>query len=357
MTSFDVAARAGVSQATVSRALRRDPSIGAETVRRVLEAAQALDYVPSARARALSTGSTQRIAMVVDLDNPLWSLLVGRLHDELAGRGYRLTLLAGHGDPDDVEEHLLGGGVDGVIVSTARLGSSLPATLRRRGVPAVLLHRYVEGSDLDASVADNRAGGAAAAQILLDAGHRRIGALLGPDDTSTGRERAAGFRSRLAEAGVDLPDTRVREGAFDQAHGAESLAAVLRGRHRPTALFCANDIIAIGALNAASAAGLRVPDDLALVGFDDLESSAWPIVSLTTIHVPFGDMLRSAVTLLLERIGGFAGGGRRVIHPVTPVLRSTHCAPAPPSPGSAAPPSPGSAAPAAGGSAVQPLPE
>ena len=290
----------------------------------MLEAARALDYVPSARARALSTGATQRIAMVVDLDNPLWSLLVGRLHDELAGRGYRLTLLAGDGDPADVEEHLVGGGVDGVIVSTARIDSLLPATLRRRNVPAVLLHRYVEGSDLDAAVADDRAGGAAAAQVLLDAGHRRIGALLGPDDTSTGRDRAAGFRARLAESGVELPDAWVRSGAFDPAHGAASLAAVLGGSTVPTALFCANDVIAIGALNAAHAAGVRVPGDLALVGFDDLESAAWPIVSLTTIRVPFADMLRTAVTLLLERIGGFDGGGRRVIHPVTPVLRSTH---------------------------------
>ncbi|MFG1926061.1 LacI family DNA-binding transcriptional regulator [Cryptosporangium sp. NPDC048952] len=324
VTSFDVAKRAGVSQATVSRALRRDPSIGADTVRKVLEAAKALDYVPSARARALSTGATQRIAMVVDLDNPLWSLLVGRLHDELAGRGYRLTLLAGHGDPADVEEHLIGGGVDGVIVSTARLDSALPATLRRRGVPAVLLQRYAEGSDLDAAVADDRAGGAAAAQVLLDAGHRRIGALFGPDDTSTGRERAIGFRAHLDEAGIELPDAWVRTGEFEQAHGANSLAAVLGGPHTPTALFCANDVIAIGALNAARAAGVAVPDDLALVGFDDLESAAWPIVDLTTIHVPFDDMLRTAVTLLLERIGGFAGGGRRVIHPVTPVLRATH---------------------------------
>jgi len=330
VTSFDVARRAGVSQSTVSRALRGDPSIGAGTVRRVQEAAVALRYVPSSRARDLSTGSTRRIAMVVDLDNALWSLLVGRLHDELEAAGYRLVLVAAHGDRPDVAEQLLDGAVDGAVVSTARLGSALPAALLRGRVPAVLLHRWTDDSDLDASVADDRAGGAAAARILLAAGHRRIGALLGPPDTSTGRDREAGFREQLAAAGVALPPARVRHGGYDAAYGAAALGEVLGGAGAPTALFCANDVIAVGALNAARAAGLRVPDDVALVGHDDLEHAAWPVVDLTTVRVPFESLLRSAVGLLLERIGGRTGPGRRVVHPVTPVLRSTHGRPGPP---------------------------
>ncbi|MBU2668122.1 LacI family transcriptional regulator [Actinoplanes bogorensis] len=326
VTSFDVARAAGVSQSTVSRALRNDPNIGSRTVKKVLEAAAALHYVPSSRARALSTGATNRVAMVIDLDNPLWPLLVGRMHDELAGHGYELGLVASHGERD-VETQLADGSVDGVIVSASRLASTLPDTLRGRGIPVVLVQRHSSDPDVDAAVADDAEGGAAAARMLLEAGHERIGALFGPADTSTGREREAGFRRVLTEAGVDLPDRWVRYGGFEMSHGFRSLAEVTGGRTAPTALFCANDTIAIGALNAAHAAGLRVPRDVALVGFDDIETASWPLVELSTIRVPFDEMLRSAVSLLLERIGGFTGLGRRVVHPVVPVPRSTHLRP------------------------------
>lgn len=324
VTSFDVARAAGVSQSTVSRALRGDPRIGADTARRVSEFAAALDYVPSDRARALSTRATRRIAMVVDLDNPLWSILVRSLHDELSVHGYQLNLVADHGDHVNFEPLVAGGKVDGVIVSTVTLDSRVPAMLKHRGIPAVLLHRWSMNSDLDSCVADDQLGGRQAAKILLDSGHRRVAALLGPSHASTARDRAAGFRMGLSEAGIELPQSRVREGGFEYAYGWEALPQLLTGRHPPTAVFCGNDIIAMGALNAAFAHGIRVPEDLAIVGFDDLEETSRPTVNLTTIHVPFQDMLRSAVTLLLERVGGYDGGGRRVIHPVTPILRGTH---------------------------------
>lgn len=324
VTSFDVARAAGVSQSTVSRALRGDPKIGRDTVKRVLAVAKQLDYVPSERARDLSTRTTRRIAMVVDLDNPLWSLLVSHLYDELDEHGYRLTLAAGHGDPSALEHHLLGGGVDGVIISTATLDSPLPAALRRRGIPAVLLHRFTNSPDADACVADNRAGGAAAGRMLLEAGHRSIGALFGPDQISTGQERTAGFREVLGDAGIELRDVHVRTGAFDLRGGQAMAAEILARPDRPSALFCFNDIVALGAMNAAAEAGLKVPDDLALVGFDDLPEAAWPIVQLSTVHVPFADMLTSAVSMLMERIGGHEGDGRRIIHPVRAVPRLTH---------------------------------
>ena len=325
VTSFDVAEAAGVSQSTVSRALRGEPSIGTETVARIVAAAAALDYVPSDRARDLSRGTTKRIAMVVDLENPLWSLLVGRLHDLLADLSYHLTLIAGHPDSEVLDPALLGGGIDGVILSTVALDSTLPAILQRRSVPTVLLQRYTEGGELDSSVADDRAGGAASAQILLDAGHQRIGALLGPRNTSTGRDREAGFRECLADAGIELDEALVRVGSFDFSHGYESVSGLFSGEtESPTALFCSNDSIAFGALNRACELGIAVPGDLAIVGFDDLEQASWATLSLSTVHVPFDDMLHSAVTMLMERIAGRTGLGRRVIHPVYPVLRSTH---------------------------------
>lgn len=324
ITSFDVARAAGVSQSTVSRALRGDPRIGAETARRVAEFAKALDYVPSDRARALSTRATRRIAMVVDLDNPLWSILVRSLHDELSIHGFQLTLVADHGDHVNFERLVSGGTVDGVILSSVMLNSPVPTMLKNRGIPAVLLHRWSVTSDLDSCVADDQEGGRQAASILLDSGHRRISALFGPPTASTAKGRAAGFRERLLEAGIELPEHRVRQGAYEYSYGWEALPQLISGRHRPTAVFCGNDVIALGALNAAFARGMRVPDDLAIIGFDDLEETSRPMINLTTIHVPFQDMLRTAVTLLLERVGGHSGGGRRVIHPVFPVLRGTH---------------------------------
>ena len=324
VTSFVVADRAKVSQSTVSRALRGDPGIAPATVRRVVRVAKELGYIPSDRARELSSGRTRRIAMMVDLDNPLWSLLVDRLYHELDERGYRLLLMTGHGNQQAREASLFGGSVDGVIVTTPSLQSPLPALLKRRGVPAVLLHRYTDDTELDACVADNVAGAAAAADMLVDAGHRRIAALLGPADTSTGRDRALGFTSRLAEAGVELPEHLVRQGPYAFAFGREAVGDLMALEQPPTALFCANDEIALGAMNGAFELGAAVPDTLAVVGFDDLELAAWPMTSLSTIRVPFADMLRSAVTLLLERIEGYDGPGRRVIHPTRPVPRRTH---------------------------------
>lgn len=324
ITSFDVARAANVSQSTVSRALRGDPAIGPETVRRVRAAAAALDYVPSERARDLSNGKTRRVAMVVDLDNPLWALLVRGLYDLLAANDLRMTLLAAHGESDIVDSTLRGGGIDGAILTTIGLGSDLPLALARRGVPTVLLQRYTDQGGVDSSVADNREGGMAAARMLLDAGHTRIGAIFGSDDASTSRDREAGFRWQLDQAGVSLDEAMVVRGSFELAHGELSIATLLDAPSRPSAVFCANDNIAFGALGVAVTRGFAVPDDIALVGFDDLAQAGWPSISLSTIHVPFDDMIHSAVTMLMERIGGWSGEARRVVHPVRPLPRSTH---------------------------------
>ncbi|KAB8164514.1 LacI family DNA-binding transcriptional regulator [Streptomyces sp. 3MP-14] len=324
VTSHDVARSAGVSQATVSRALRSDPSISAKTREKVLEAARVLGYVPNELGRSLSTRATRRIALVADLDNPLWPMLVGQIHDELAERGYSLTLLAERGDPVGMETQLLSGWADGVIITSANLHARLPKELAQRRVPFVLVNRTIDDPSADAAVADNAAGGRAAAQLLLEAGHTRLGALFGPTDTSTGQDRERGFREALAEAGVSLPKSRVVYGPFDFTHGRESLPALLRGRYRPTAVFCANDIIAIGAINTAHELGLRVPEDIALVGFDDLDQASWPVFNLTTIKAPFDAMLGSAVSMLVERLSGYRGKGRLQVHPIMPVLRGTH---------------------------------
>ncbi len=324
ITSRDVAREAGVSQPTVSRALRNDPNITEETRKRVAAAAKRLGYVTSELGRSLSIQATRRVAVVADLDNPLWPMLIEQLHDGLAKHGYSMTLLAEHGDLQRFEQQLLGGWADAVIITSARTHATLPVELQRRGIPFVLVNRMIKSLKVDAVVADNVAGGKAAAQLLVEAGHTRVGALFGPQDTNTGRDREKGFRHGLEQAGLTLADSRVVHGQFDYTFGRNALPHLLKGRYPATAIFCANDIIAIGALQTAHELGIDVPSDMAFVGFDDIDQASWPVFNLTTIRVPFEALVQSAVDRILSRLAGDTSAPRTDVHPVTPVLRGTH---------------------------------
>ena len=322
VTSHDVARLAGVSQATVSRALRDDIRVTADTKRRVREAARALGYVRSELGRGLSTRATRRIALVVELENALYQVLLAPIHDELLDRGYRMVLLAERGD-GALAERLLDRSVDGAVLMTTRLTSSLPSQLAARELPFVFLNRIGGVVDAPSVTADNVGGSRAAAELLIGLGHTRIAAVVGPEDTSTARDREAGFRSALADAGVALPTRRVFRRDFDHESGRQGLDALLAADDPPTAVFCANDFIAVGVLNRAVERGISVPGDLAVVGFDDLDMAAWPAFNLTTVHNPVREMARRAAAVLVERLADPAAGGHDV-YPTQLVLRRTH---------------------------------
>lgn len=326
-TSHDVARRAGVSQPTVSRALRDDPSVSAETRRLVRAAADELGYILSARGRSLSTRTTGQIGIVVsDLGNPFYLQVLDTAHRALAQAGRRMLVLTPDGDDEALLARLLDGSLDGAILTTTVLASGVPAALARRGFPFALLNRTIDDAPGDTCVVDNVAGAGLAAQALLRLGHRDIAALLGPQTTSTGRDREAGFRAVLDAAGVALAADRVRRGPFDFAHGHAGLRAVLASR--PTAVFCANDVIALGAFNALRATGLHVPRDITLIGFDDIAMASWEVFELTTVRQDIDRMVQTAADLLLARI---ATPGRAPEHVVLePVLveRATHGPPA-----------------------------
>ena len=336
ITSHDVARLAGVSQPTVSRALRGSTRVAAETRAKVAAAARKLDYRPSDAGRSLRTRETRQVAMVADLDNPLYPRLVGPIHDALAGLGYRMVVLAERGDEVATYERLLDRSVDAAILTTTLLRSALPHRLADKAMPFVQLNRTSDLVDADSVTAANADGAAAAARMLLDAGHRRIGALLGPTQTSTARDREAGFRDALSEAGVALPPRWTYRGWFTYQDGADGLRAIMRRADRPTALFCSNDIVAVGALNAAVDAGIHVPGDVSLVGFDDLDVAAWPCFRLSTIHVDHAGMAARAAQLLVARLGAPDSPPVREVHPVRPVPRATVATPAatPAGPGS-----------------------
>ena len=324
VTSHDVARLAGVSQPTVSRALRPDSQVSAVTRERVRKAAETLGYVPSELGRSLSTRSTRQIAMVADVDNPLYPQLVGPLHDAFAAQGYRMVLLAERDEELGEDERLLDGSIDGAVLTTSQRNAALPLQLTERHVPFVQLNRVSDLVEADSVTADNAAGGRLVADLLVSLGHREIGAIFGPKETSTAGERERGFRAGLRAAGVRLPAQRVVRGWFTYRVGFEGMRRMLDRGDLPTAVFCSNDIVAVGALNALTAAGLRVPDDVTVVGFDDLAIAAWPVFALTTVRVDFEAMARRAAELLLDRL---AEPARRPAHqrfPVELVLRTTH---------------------------------
>jgi LacI family transcriptional regulator len=302
--------------------------VSAATKQRVLDAAQALGYVPSELGRSLATQTTRQIAVVADIENALYPVLVRPIHDALAAEGYRMVVLAERGDDASAYERLFDRSADAAILTTTGLHSSLPYELDRRGIPLVMLNRHSQVINADAVTADNYGGALAATRLLVSLGHTRIGAVLGPDETSTGRDRLRGFRDALGEAGLPMRPDWLRRAWFEYAGGRAGFEAIMATTPRPTAVFCAGDSMAIGALNGARALGLRVPEDVAIVGFDDIDMAAWPCFALTTVRVPLVDMAEAAVRLLVDRLRGTSPPEpRHEVLPAELVLRSTHGAP------------------------------
>lgn len=324
-TSHDVARLAGVSQPTVSRALRNQQGVAPDTRRRIEEAAAALGYVPSQLGRGLATRVTRRIGIVAaELTNPFYPHLVEPLHDRFERAGYRSVLFAEREDNHVAFADLVDGLLDAVVLTTTVLGSPLPRELTQRGLPFVFLNR--DGGDVaaDAVVMDNALGARLVADLLVDSGHRRIGAVFGPRTTSTGREREAGFRGQLATHGLDLPSRATVSGPFSFAAGRAGIRALLSSEDRPSAIFCANDVLALGALDETTRMGLRVPQDVSIIGFDDITMAGWERFSLTTVHSDLAGLAGVAADLLLERIADPDRAPCRVIQRPELVLRGSH---------------------------------
>jgi len=323
-TSHDVALEAGVSQPTVSRALRGDPRVTDATRRRVLQAADRLGYVTSDRGRSLSTRRTSRIGVVVeDLDNPFYLELLDVLHERLERADVRMIVLTPQRNDPERVERLVDGSIDGAILTTTHLDSPIPAQLRSRRFPFVLLNRTVDDPAYASCAVDNRAGAIRLAEETLRAGHRAIAAVFGPETTSTGRDREAGIRAVLADAGVPLPAERTRRGRFTFESGHRGCAELLAARDRPTAVLCANDVVAFGAINAARGLGLAVPDDVSITGFDDIAMAAWEVFRLTTVRQDLRRMAETAVDLVLGLVDDPQAEPERIVLPADLVPRAT----------------------------------
>ncbi|OYO24926.1 LacI family transcriptional regulator [Enemella dayhoffiae] len=312
VTSEDVARYVGVSQPTVSRALRDDPKVSRATKARVREAARLLGYVPSATGRALAVGRSHRIGLLLtDVENAFYPYLIAPLYRALLQAGYEMVLLAEAEEAGPIAERIVANGLDGVVLTTSTTDSALPRRLQDRGMPFVYLNRTVPAVPADSVVVDATAGYRELAGRLRELGHRRVGALLGPVNTSTGLHREAVLREALSAADLVLDETAVRRGPYDVASGWQGMREILRLTRRPSVVICGNDVVAVGALNAAAEAGVRVPREVSVVGFDDLPMAGWPVLDLATVAFDLAEMARAAVGLITDRVEGRGGPGQQ----------------------------------------------
>ena len=328
VTSKDIARQLKISQSTVSRALRGDPRVAPETTARILETARQMDYTPNLAARSLITRKTGTVALIVsDITNPFYPELLDVLHNEFALGGYRTVLFNERTDAP-LEQHVSdlvnGAAVDGLVYVSATLGTPLPGR-GVRAVPVVLVNRYIDSTEVDTVVSDNRRGGRIVAEAIVGLGHRRIALIAGPENATTSRDRERGFREGLEARRVEFDETLRRAGQFSHNSGYECCLDLLAAEPRPTAIFAANDVIAFGALDAARRLGVSVPDELSIVGFDDIDMAGWEGFNLTTVRQPLAQMGHAAVSLLLERIAavGDQHRPRTLVFPVGLVRRDT----------------------------------
>lgn len=224
------------------------------------------------------------------------------MHHELDSFGYQLVLQTETTDSASVAERLISNGLDGVLLATTTVDSVVPIRLRDRGVPFVYFNRTADAMEADSATVDPVPGMSEAAKEIADLGHRRVGAIFGPRNTSTALQRETALRDALADNGVSIGAAATHRGAFDFETGYTGATKLLSQPNRPTVIVCGNDVVAMGALNAAADLGVGVPTDVSVVGFDDLPVADWPLIRLTTVAFDLDAMARKAASLLVRRI-------------------------------------------------------
>jgi LacI family transcriptional regulator len=335
-TLRDVAAMAGVHPATASRALNPGTRglISARTAERVLRAAEQLGYQPNAVARSLRTSRSSSIGVVVpDLTNPLFPPIVRGIEDALAPHGYVLLIVNTDNDPE-LEDRLIASlrsrSVDGLILATARLGHPLLRVPAAADIPIVLANRRTEGLPFPAVTADDASGIQAAVTHLVGLGHRRIAHIAGPQDTSTGLGRLRAFRSAMHEHGLPVDAGLIRHtSAYLQDEGARALCDLLDAGRPFSAVFAANDMLALGCYDVMAERGIRCPEDLSVVGFNDMPLVDKLQPSLTTVRIPHYEIGWEAGRLMLDQLTRGEQQAKAVLMPVSLSVRhSTGPAPA-----------------------------
>lgn len=313
ITAKDVAARAGVSVSAVSRAYRADGAISEDKRRAIFAAAAELGYVSNVD-KLLSQQASNTIALVVsELHNPFYPGVVDELARQLPKSGLRAIVhaVSSADEVDTVMRQVLDFRTEGVILASSPLTSQLARSCWANGIPAVLLNRVQPDSRMMAVCCDNYGGARQIAARFLQQGRQRIAFVGGRHDTSTHLERMRGFRDHLEDAGTGI-DVQY-DGAFDYQRAFRVGQELLARRPLPDAVFCANDIMAIAVLDAARIKGVSVPEDIAVIGFDDIPMASWEAYRLTTVRQPLRRMMQQAVDILIGSETTLETGDIRVL--------------------------------------------
>ena len=333
-TLRDVAEMAGVHAATASRALnpRTRRLVNADTAKRVLRAAESLGYQPNPIARSLKTARSNTIGLVIpDLTNPLFPPIVRGIEDVLGPAGFSAWIVNTDNDPEREKaqiESLRSRQVEGLIVATARLDHPLLQKLNDQGVKMVLVNRRVEGAEIASVTADDPTGVALAVQHLADLGHRRIAHLAGPESTSTGLVRSRAFRHAVRDHGLDHdPALVVGCDYWTEEEGARALRTLLDRGTDFTAVVAGNDLIALGCYDVFAERDISCPDDMSVVGFNDMPFLDKLRPPLTTVRVPHYDIGVEAARMLLETIEEPDRHPRSVLLPLSLVVRQSTAPP------------------------------
>jgi DNA-binding LacI/PurR family transcriptional regulator len=328
-TSIDVAKLAGVSQSAVSRTYTPGASVADGTRSKVMEAARKLGYRPNAIARTLITRKSRMIAVVASyLDNQFYPVVIEKLSKRLQSGGYHVLLFIAeaHQEADELLMQLMQYHVDGIVLLSATLSSGLAKDCAAAGIPVLLFNRIAQAGGTVSSVAsDNEAGGRMAAQALVAAGHTRIGYIAGMEDSSTNRDREAGFNAELAAQGQRIFARTVGHYSFAGAQAAaRSMFGAADPMQRPTAVFVANDHMAIAVMDVLlGELGLRVPQDVAVIGFDNVPQAAWGAYSLSSIEQDAQAMIEATARLMLSQIHDESLAAQHVSLPVRLIERGS----------------------------------
>lgn len=330
ITSAQVAKAAGVSQSAVSRVFTPGASASPKTAEKVRRAAEALGYRPNVMARALITGKSRIIGLVVAyLNNQFYPEVVEKLSKELQARGYHVLLFMAEqaaDNIDDVLRKILDYQADGIVLASLAMSSELASRCRAEGVPVVLFNRTQDNDLLSSVTSDNLAGGRKVAEHLLEAGYSRIAYIAGWSGASTQRDREAGFCEGLTAAGRKLFAREEGDFHFEQAKlAARRMFSVAE---RPDAVFVCNDHMAFAVMDVLrDELGLRIPEDVAVVGYDDVPAAAWGSYKLTTVRQPANRMVEQTISTLLSQIDDKNAPPRRLALDGPLVVRNTSVKP------------------------------
>ncbi|WP_054026915.1 LacI family DNA-binding transcriptional regulator [Bacillus sp. FJAT-28004] len=331
-TIYDVAKEAGVSIATVSNAINGKGKVSSKKRDEIFKVMERLQYQPSVIASALMGKKTYTIGLLIpDVSNPFFSEIARSVEDLAHSEGYSVIVCSTDNKDDRVEKYirlLEQKSVDGILIGTGVENADILRQLAEKSLSIVMIAREAAAMPVHSVLTDDFKGGGLAAEHLLGRGHHRIAVLSENFKVTSSLERVRGFRFALFEAGITLDEANIISCESSIRDGKRAAEALIRGENRPSAIFCCNDLLAIGALQAAKEAGVRVPEQLSIIGFDDTILSTVTNPALTTIAQPMDQMVKLAFDLLIRSVENANEIKQRIVMQPELIVRESTSSPA-----------------------------